>query len=192
MKLTEHAKIRYVQRVLKIENEDEAKQYIKENESEVFSLMYKMYTNSTLIYKNYPPTLEAGSSQNIYLNDNIIIITTSLDEKIITLYHITLDLDKDENEMKIIKMIKEISSGEYELNSIKKANKSHGEYLKNLNFTINYLENQLLSLNEEYEKGLAKGLEMGQQLTKRKNERWKLMNELLYGFKKFDPKDRDY
>lgn len=95
MNIREHAKPRFVQRVLGIEGYAEANMYAQKNGKEVSKKILDFFNKSKVLHLHYAPTRK--ESMSYYINEDFIIIVKDRTNEIDTIYRITLLKDRDEN-----------------------------------------------------------------------------------------------
>ena len=143
--LTDHFKDRYVERIIGIENQCEVKQYVVQNEKIIEENANKMFSHSQFIYNG-----QIGKdkiSRHFYVVDDIVIVATTEDDCLITLYRIDFNFPKETNKKVIKDLINEIQELEqYKKEQIEKTQfniQNLQEECNRINTEIKYLEEQL-------------------------------------------------
>lgn len=181
MILTEHAKMRYAQRVLGIESEEDALQYSRDNEVEVSYGLWSMYSKATMLFENYTYDVERDATGNVLIYKDIIIITSNHPQfKFITLWKSdTADTGRLETQG----FIKELNINKHETQSIKKR-------FTKLDRDIKYIDHSLEELNKQYEFLELKRIEINKEFElshqKRKDikaQNRRIVRHLTHGFK---------
>ena len=104
MNVTEHCKRRYVERIKKITNSVEIKEYVAKNMEQIVSDINKMFAYSEFIIE----TQINGdkTSKRYYIRDDIIFVVDTEDKTIITLYRIDFGFP-DKTNRQIVKDLRE-------------------------------------------------------------------------------------
>ncbi|MCK2000462.1 hypothetical protein MZM54_03525 [[Brevibacterium] frigoritolerans] len=198
MILTDHFKLRIVQRIIGIKNENKAKAYINENEDEVIAKSIKLIVGSRILHKDFHPAIRRYNEPTFdyYINGTVIIVLNRPQEAIptaITLYKAELEKDPIDNAYavdSIVKIIRRNASEIRGLNSKKEKNEKHSRHLE---FTVQKLKDDLpssglatyiQSLEAEFASSIEISKKLWNQIRELKEQNRILMNNLLYGYKK--------
>lgn len=198
MILTDHFKLRIVQRIIGIKNENKAKAYINENEDEVIAKSIKLIVGSRILHNSFHPAIRRYNEPTFdyYINGTVIIVLNRPQEAIptaITLYKAELEKDPIDNAYAvdfIVKIIRKNTSGIRGLNSKKEKNDKHSRHLE---FMVQKMKDDLpssalaayiQSLEAELESSTEISKKLFNQIRELKEQNRILMNDLLYGYKK--------
>lgn len=195
MKITQHIKERYVERVLKIEEGIE--DYIIRNNSEVLEGILHLINGAKMLYENY--SLQGScDTNNILVHGNFIIIMSQGNRQAITLWDI---FDEVENiyefqELKdMINSIPRMENRRKRLNEQKNKQDFHSRKLENTfewiiknKSTIKsiWVEYHINSLETEIEDSIEKSKKILSEMKKIKREIREMMDKIMYGFKDSD------
>jgi hypothetical protein len=108
MNIREHAKPRYVQRVMGMSDHEVANKYAQKNNKVVSEKILEFFNDSEILHRHYAPTRK--ESMSYYINGDFMIIVKDKTNEIDTMYRITLLPDPEENKMLIQKYKYKIQS----------------------------------------------------------------------------------
>lgn len=169
---SEHAQMRYAQRVLGIVIEEKALEYVRQNRDKVFYLLAMMLKNSELIVDGYYQQ-DKGTQIDYYLYNNRTFILVNPDAGlIVTLYH--LDIAAEEV-FKRAKRMKKIKDNMYQTKYKKTVQDQKTRIIED---RVKYLEEQLAEARVIFEEECNKGVELHSTLKELKLERTTLLNEM--------------
>lgn len=183
IKLTYHSKLRYVQRVLKIVNEKEAAQYLRDNYEEVTDGLMLLCANSKLVYENYIYDREQGAAQNYYIYEGIVIVTTHEGNKIITLYTSWYDMENEDEKTDLTVLLKELTVNNEENKNLRGMAKKKRADMAKVEYMIEQLEIQVEKLKEELEKKVEEGKDTKRLRQGIQKESRRIMGKIKYGNK---------
>lgn len=192
MHITEHAKLRYVQRILDIPVEKEAKRFMKEHEEEITKKIRLFYMESKLFFKNLPLKKDGGDSRNIYLHKDVILLLSHDDQSIITLYRVITSEDEEQNIWNIHAYLKTVQARNEEIEKIRKQKKEQEDHSRNLEFMRERLKKQLAELETEIEESIGHSKELYVDAKKLKLENYDTVRKILYGFRHAKPKKKTF
>jgi alpha-amylase/alpha-mannosidase (GH57 family) len=141
MEIRDHAKLRYVQRVLGIGNVKEARKYIKENEFEVAYRILEFINDSSLFYKSFAPS--RGETFDYYINGEVLIVMGREKSVVITLYHVTLDSKSKINSKKIREYIKQITKNNHLVKTLRIQHERQDKITSHLEYMIDRLRGEI-------------------------------------------------
>lgn len=178
MKLSEHAKLRYVQRVIGIEDINEAKQYLNNNEYFISYKLLEFYNSSKPLYKNYAPTRK--ETLDYFIKDDYLIVVNKKTE-IVTLYNMTLETEDDINQKLIKSYVKTIKNNNYRINQIEIVKRKQDQESKHLEYLIDRLKNEIdiYKYELEFEISKEKCIKYAAEQKELRMENRKLMTELF-------------
>jgi ribosomal protein S17E len=181
IKIGDHARQRYVKRVLGIEDGEKAKQYAIENIDKVTCLILDLLNNSSLLYKNYAPTRK--EALDYYINGELLI---KLDNnEVESMYYINLDSDKKTNSKKIKEYVNKIKQNNLRVEQINVLKEKQDENSLRLEYMIKRLqgkvaEDMIDELSKEFEESIKKCKEYAAETKKlRIDENRAMMTEMF-------------
>ena len=122
MKITEHAKQRYAERIKKLDT-NEAKRFVIANSDMICDHIEKMMQYAILVYKG-ASLADSNNSKDvsIYIKDSWILIYDDNKDTVITLYTIDLGLGKEFNDKYIDALMFKIKELTNKMNNESKEN----------------------------------------------------------------------
>ena len=117
LKITEHAKQRYAERIMDKNDKTEIAIFIANNESKISEDISKMIEYGELIYQGVSNHEFNKQPVKIYLKDTWVIIVDEKQNKVITLYSIDLGVGKEFNEIYISKLLDKLNNAKDEFNN---------------------------------------------------------------------------
>ncbi|MGG4434487.1 hypothetical protein AAXE64_07995 [Priestia megaterium] len=184
MIIRDHAKERYVERVMKITNKKEAKEYIQNNEFEVSFRIMEMLNNSELLHGNYAVSKGKDTYSYYVLNDLLIVVHAN-GKEIITIYDLILDL-KEESNLKMIKQhIKAIKHNIQAIKSKEIEKSKQDKETDNIEYMIKKTKEQLQNLEQLKEQSIIKCKAQVDEIKEVRYENRELMTKLMFGFREF-------
>lgn len=114
-----HAKLRYVQRIIGIKEENEAKQYLAMHENMVVEKILKMFEFATFVYQGQIGPDKSRPTAKFFLRDDTVIITDTGNSKIITLYKVNFGLPERTTRVVIKDLMEDLKSLQEQLESAK-------------------------------------------------------------------------
>jgi hypothetical protein len=185
MEIRDHAKERYVQRVMGIKDIKEARKYVKENEFEVCYRLLEFINKSSVLYKSYAPTRK--ETFDYYINGEVLIVMGKEKSEVITLYHVTLDSRNKINTMKIKKYIGKIRNNNNIINTLKGRQERQDKLSEHLEYMIDRLDGviEVIEFEREMKESIEKCKELATQTKQIRMENRKMMSEM---FAKIDMK----
>lgn len=110
LKLSNHAKERYSERIMDKDNKADINVFIQKNEQKIKEDIFKMITYGELLYSGRPTVDYNKQPVDIFLKDTWVIIVDIAKQNVITLYSIDLGLGDDFNKEYINKLLEKLSS----------------------------------------------------------------------------------
>jgi hypothetical protein len=110
-----HAKKRYVERIMGITDAQEVKVTMVEMDSRIVEYLNRMYENASFIYKGQ---IGDNTTKNYFLVDNVVLVTDVGNSCVITLFKCSFDFGEKMDRIIIENEIKEISGLHEDLNKI--------------------------------------------------------------------------
>ena len=110
LKLSNHAKERYAERIMDKDNRADINVFIQKNEQKIKEDIFKMITYGELLYSGRPTVDYNKQPVDIFLKDTWVIIVDIAKQNVITLYSIDLGLGDDFNKEYINKLLEKLSS----------------------------------------------------------------------------------
>lgn len=110
LKLSNHAKERYAERIMDKDNKADINVFIQKNEQKIKEDIFKMITYGELLYSGRPTVDYNKQPVDIFLKDTWVIIVDIAKQNVITLYSIDLGLGDDFNKEYINKLLEKLSS----------------------------------------------------------------------------------
>jgi hypothetical protein len=184
MLIRTHAKERYVERILKITNKKEVKEYIKNNEFEISFRIMEMLNDSELLHSSYAVS-RGKNTYSYYVLNNLLIVVHANGKEIITIYDLILDA-KEESNLRLIKQhIKEIKKNIQRIN-LKESEKSHQDKeTDNIEYMIKKTREQLQNLESLREQSIERCKNRVHEIKQIRYENRELMENLMFGFRQF-------
>lgn len=99
MKISNHAEVRYAQRIMKRDERGDVNVYIAQNKEKIHTDIEKMVTYGTEIYVG--KTDKNSNETAVLLNDTWVVIFDPKNDTVVTLYSIDLGVGKEFNEQYI-------------------------------------------------------------------------------------------
>lgn len=110
LKLSNHAKERYAERIMDKDNKADINVFIQKNEQKIKEDIFKMITYGELLYSGRPTVDYNKQPVDIFLKDTWVIIVDIAKQNVITLYSIDLGLGDDFNKEYINKLLEKLFS----------------------------------------------------------------------------------
>ena len=126
LKVSNHAKERYSERIMDKDNKADMLVFIQKNEQKIKEDIFKMITYGELLYSGKPTVDYNKQPVDIFLKDTWVVIVDITKQNVITLYSIDLDLGDEFNKQYIEKL----------LEKLKQAKERHEEALIGINTQI--------------------------------------------------------
>lgn len=106
MNATNHAKLRYVQRIIEIPDEKESRHYLAQHEEEVIKSILGLFENAIYIWTG--KVMDNRDDNNFYIHDDVILVLDQQKNSIITLYKCDFRFPKNVNQATIKGIMTEI------------------------------------------------------------------------------------
>lgn len=184
MKFSDHALLRFVQRVLKIEDENEAWQYIQENKYEIYYRLLKLINESEVLIKNFVITGD-GQSYNYLIHNDILIVITSDKNVVVTLYDVKIDLNTQINSKLIQNYMKTIRRNNIKVSEKDVERKENDRTSRGLEALIKNKELELEQLKTELEINIEVSKNTAAETKKIRHQNRAIMEKIMFGYKKF-------
>lgn len=126
LKVSNHAKERYSERIMDKDNKADMLVFIQKNEQKIKEDIFKMITYGELLYSGKPTVDYNKQPVDIFLKDTWVVIVDVAKQNVITLYSIDLGLGDEFNKQYIEKL----------LEKLKQAKERHEEALIGINTQI--------------------------------------------------------
>lgn len=186
MIFSDHVLLRFIQRVIGIKEETEALSYLENNKYEVYYKLLRLINKSEILYKNFSPSSsKVGETYTYLLYKDILTVVSVNKNVVVTLYDITVDIDESRNIEKIRKYAKKIKQNEGEYLKKNAAKVSRDHETRKLEILIEEKEKELKNLKEKLTDEIEANREIYTEAKRLKNENRKLMENIMFGFKKF-------
>lgn len=187
MIFSDHALLRFVQRVIGIKDESDALVFLENNKYEVYYKFLQIMNDSELLMKNFTIDENGGGTFDYLLNGDTLIVVASGRNVVVTLYDVKVDADESINSEILAKYAKRIKRNSDEVIKIKSKKKDNDIYSRGIESTIARKEIELEELKSE----LGQAIEVGRfYATKGKDLRYEnkaLMERIMFGFKEIQP-----
>ena len=165
LKVSQHAKERYAERIMDKDNKIDVNVFITNNEGKIKSDISKMIEYGQLLFSGKPVDMYNRQAVEVYLNGTWVVIIDRKKMNVITLYSIDLGLGSDFNQEYINKLLGKLNIAKENFAEIQKNIDEQSDTYKNL-----VTENEIIIA--EYKK-IIKSLEQ-------QNEGYKdVINNLL-------------
>ena len=165
LKITDHAKRRYAERIMDKNDKNDISVFIANNEDKITEDISKMIEYGQFIYKGLPVNENNKQPVRIYLKDTWVIILDEKQDKVITLYSIDLGVGKEFNDLYIEKLLNklEVAKKEFEAKNeeLKTRKEEFDQIIKENENTIKEYRQVVKSLEQQNEmyKELIKDLD---------------------------------
>lgn len=116
LKITEHAKQRYAERIMDKNDKNEIAVFIANNTDKISEDISKMIEYGQLIYQGVSNHEFNKQPVKIYLKDTWVVIVDEKQNKVITLYSIDLGVGKEFNEIYINKLLDKLAEAQNKYN----------------------------------------------------------------------------
>ena len=126
LKVSNHAKERYSERIMDKDNKADMLVFIQKNEQKIKEDIFKMITYGELLYSGKPTVDYNKQPVDIFLKDTWVVIVDITKQNVFTLYSIDLGLGDEFNKQYIEKL----------LEKLKQAKERHEEALIGINTQI--------------------------------------------------------
>jgi hypothetical protein len=179
LEIREHAKLRYVQRVMGIHDYREAQEFIKKNEYLVSYKVLEFYNDAKLLYKSYAPTRK--ETLDYYTNKDFMIVVHPKGNEIVTLYNMTLQTEDDINQKLIKEYVNKITKNNKEINKIETIKKKQDKISCHLEYMIGRLKGTLdvSEYQVEFAQSIDKCKEYAAEQKKLRMENREMMTQLF-------------
>lgn len=141
MEIRDHAKERYVQRVMGISNIKESKRIAKENNFEVSYRILELINGATVVFEGYAPTRK--ETFDYYINKEILIVLKPFKKEVVTLFNVTLDHENHVNNKKIKEYVKQISKNNHMVRQLGLKQAKQDTITHHLEYMINRLRGEI-------------------------------------------------
>ncbi|MCM3109974.1 hypothetical protein [Lederbergia lenta] len=179
-----HVLLRFVQRVIGIRNKNDAIIFLEENKFEVHYKLLKFINESETLYENFSPE-GSGETYKYFLNKDVLIVISTNSNVVVTLYDITVDLNENQNLEKIREYARRIKRNKNEFLKKNAKKNLNDKDSRNLEFLIEYKEKEINVLKDELKNMIDVSKDIALQTKQLRHENRGLMQEILFGFKKF-------
>lgn len=105
MNVTNHAKLRYVQRIVGISDERESRNYLAEHNEEVSNQIIRIHEESEYVWSGI---VNNHKLSHFYINDDIVTVVNEEKQSIVTLYRCDFGFPESVNKNTIRNMMVEI------------------------------------------------------------------------------------
>jgi len=186
MNISEHAKLRYAERVLKVQNPE---QYIKKHELKVLKGILNMLNRSKLIYENFDWKDPTATPNDIYLSGKFLILMSPDSKGVVTMWSVYKNCTDFSELHDVNNIVNSISNSLEEMREMKNKKLKQDSRSRKLEFSIESLKevadtNDVLNHIESKENELTKSLKIAakiqNELRKKKQQSRNLMHELMY------------
>lgn len=183
MVFSEHALLRFVQRVIGIKDESDALLFLENNKYEVYYKFLQMMNDSELLMKNFTTDENGGGTYNYLLNGDTLIVTTRTNV-VVTLYDVKVDSDESLNSEILSRYARRIKRNSDEVLKIKSKKNDNDIHSRELESAIARKEKELNELKSELEQAIEVGRSYATKGKDLRYENKALMEKIMYGFKK--------
>lgn len=129
-KVSNHAKIRYAERLLNKSDNNEVQRFIAANEEKIKIDLNKMISYGELLYSGKQSQKDGkGKVLSVYLKDCWVLLVDTASENIVTLYKVDLGCGDDFNKQYILKMLEKLNDSKENLTNVQlEVNKESAMY----------------------------------------------------------------
>ena len=133
LKLTQHVKERYAQRIMGRQEKIDASIFVARHEDKIVKDIENMVKYGETIYKGPPLNDKNGQPVSIILNGSWVVIMDPKVKRVITLFKIDLGLDKEFNDNYILRLKEQLEESKKQYEEAKKKIDSEiGSYKESL------------------------------------------------------------
>ena len=133
LKISQHAKERYAERIMEKDNKADVNVFILQNEGKIKNDIRKMIEFGTLLFSGKPTTDIFGRQPvQIYLNGTWVVIVDDKKKNVVTLYSIDLGLGADFNEQYIQKLLEKLTAAKTRHEAVKARIAEEADVYKNI------------------------------------------------------------
>ncbi|MGD6876896.1 hypothetical protein [Bacillus infantis] len=189
MEINFHVKLRFVQRIIGIEDVNAAKKFIEQNEYEVVYKILEFINEAQLLHENYAPARK--DTLDYYINGETLLVLQPKKKGLVTLFDVTLDADDKTNSDKIRQYIKAIKQNNNAITKINVKQKKQDIISHHLEYMLKYLgenvsEEVKTKIYEDRQKSIDICKEYAANAKEYRMENRELMSEM---FKKLENKE---
>lgn len=157
--INDHARQRYVKRVMGIENGIQAKDYANANKYEVTYKILELMNNSILLHDNYSPTRR--ETLDYYINGELLIKFNPKNNELESMYYISIDKDKQTNSKLIKSYVKKININRQTIRSLVLKREKQDEVSLHIQFMLKRLEGKIeQSLYDQLQSEFAESINL--------------------------------
>lgn len=169
IKLTYHSKMRCIQRVFGIEKH-KSTVFLFENEDKVSFELWRMLSESKLIYENF--SYDNSTVNNYYLYEDYILITDHPSKILITLYKLKFNVEDIADTYLLNKHINSIYYNKNQIKHLRSRKSSQDLCSKSIELSIESLKAQINSLEIDLDESVekARSFKRGEGSLKLENE----------------------
>lgn len=183
MIFSNHALLRFVQRVVEIEDESEALKYIEVYKYEVYYELLKLINESDVLFHRFSIDGE-GKSYKYLIKGDILIIISPAKNVVVSLYDIKVDSNEEANSEKVREYTKRIKRNKDAI--LKKESKKNENDMESrkLEYIIEHKERELEQLKSELNCSIDISKHIAAETKNLRHESRALMRKIMFGFKK--------
>jgi hypothetical protein len=111
--VSQHCKRRYVERIVGETNENEIRVYLSKNDERLTGHIKELFNHAELVYQGQ---IGDNVTRKFWLKDDIVLITDTGENKIITLYRINFNFPKELTKQVIDSLVTDLKSMQEEVN----------------------------------------------------------------------------
>lgn len=198
MLFSDHALLRFVQRIIGIEDEAKALTYLAENKFNIYYHFLMLINESEILMSSFSPQGGGPTYKYMINGDTLVVISTS-NNTVITLYDIKVDSNNSINSIKIERYTKIIRRNNAFAKKHEAQRKENDLKSRKLEYLIDYLNTHLAAefplgqhieqLKSELEQSIQYSVDLAANSKKLKHQNRELMIKVMYGFKRFSEKE---
>ncbi|WP_273125889.1 hypothetical protein [Bacillus weihaiensis] len=188
MFIRDHAKERYVERVVGVNEKKDIKKYIAEHNFEICFKIMEMVNEAELLHDSFAVS-KGATTYCYYINGDYLIVLTFNKKEVITIYNLVLDLKENKNHRLIKEHVKTIRKN---INLIKRKeeikNRQDNETMS-IEYAIDLTRESLRKLESSREHSIETCVKMTKEIKEIRYENRELMTKLMFGFREFKEKE---
>ena len=120
-KISSHAEVRYVERIMEKDNKNDINKFIADNKEKIKTDINKMIQYGECIFTGKQSQKDGkGNVLDVYLKDCWVVLVDNKSNIVVTLYKIDLQLGDEFNETYITKMMEKLNAFKEELVTVQK------------------------------------------------------------------------
>jgi predicted CopG family antitoxin len=181
IQLTYHIQQRYVQRIMNIQNEEEARYYLAVNNADVIKKVYELFRASRFIGRA-PYEKTNNTICDFYITDeHVLLIVEHHTQTAVTLYPVKIKEKTIENSDEINRYLKQIAISDNRYGELNRIKESTDLLSRNIEYAIERKKAELETLEDELNKSIELSKSIKWEMTEAKRKSKDCLNRLRWG-----------